>query len=198
MISKNYSSCKINRTNTKKNHKYEALLYKFLLHEDKKDSYSYRIPFQGNKNQEFSYTYNYNIRKGNLIDTWWSIPNNNPIPDINGNTDRKYFDWNFINFGLTEASHIVSWIDMSIGNTTIDPYQIVNEFNIYHEAPDDGKKRYFEERSSFISKGQANQKLIERDNKKEFFSSRIYKKIKQSRKKITKSHKKKKEKKTPF
>jgi len=61
---------------------------------------------------------------------------------------------------------------MSNGNTTIDPYQIVNDFNIYHEAPDDGKKRYFAERLSFISKGQANQKIIERNNKKEFVFSR--------------------------
>ena len=149
-----------------KNHKYEALLYKFLLQEDKNDSYSYRIPFQENKNQEFLYTYNYNIRKGNLIVTWWSIPRNNPIPNVNENTDIKYFDWKFIDFDLTKASCIVSWIDMSIGNTTIDPYQVHHKFDIYDEVYPKETKECFKEERRFIDESKVDEKIIERDKNK--------------------------------
>lgn len=88
------------KDNFKKNYRYDVLSYKFIYYEDKKDSYrnSYGAPFQVNKNQEFSYTYNYNIHKDKLIDMWWSIPITNylginNIMDIEKNTDRKYFDW---------------------------------------------------------------------------------------------------------
>ncbi|KAJ8424312.1 hypothetical protein Cgig2_030338 [Carnegiea gigantea] len=73
LINSNYQNAKApllllqnEKENLIKNHKYEVLPYKFLFHEDTKDSYRYRIPFQGNKNKEFSYTNNYNMHKGNL------------------------------------------------------------------------------------------------------------------------------------
>ncbi|KAJ8438190.1 hypothetical protein Cgig2_001908 [Carnegiea gigantea] len=75
LINSNYQNAKApllllqnEKENLIKNHKYKVLSYKFVFHEDTKDSYSYRIPFQRNKNKEFFYTNNYNIHKGNLID----------------------------------------------------------------------------------------------------------------------------------
>nr|YP_010166158.1 hypothetical chloroplast RF19 [Rhipsalis teres]QRV60131.1 hypothetical chloroplast RF19 [Rhipsalis teres] len=150
LINSNYQNAKAHllllpneRENLKKNHKYECLSYKFLFHEDKKDSYSYRIPFQGNKNKEFSYTNNYNIHKGNLIDMWRSSPLTNylNIMDIEKNTDRKYFDWKIIHFGLNKKGRIGAWIHISTSsnkNTNIEPEpkncQIVDEFDIHEEG----------------------------------------------------------------
>nr|QTI91351.1 hypothetical chloroplast RF1 [Ferocactus latispinus] len=66
LINSNYQNAKApllllldEQENWKKNLKFEVLSYKFLFHEDKKDLDSYRIPFQGNKNKELSYTKNY-------------------------------------------------------------------------------------------------------------------------------------------
>nr|QBC72668.1 hypothetical protein RF1 [Talinella dauphinensis] len=131
------------KDNLKKNYRYDVLSYKFLFYEDKKDSYrySYRAPFQVNKNQEFSYTYNYNIHKEKLIDMWWSIPitnylgiNNIMDMDIEKNTDRKYFDWKIINFCLRKKVNIGAWIDISTSsnkNTKTEPknYLIVDKID---------------------------------------------------------------------
>nr|QBC72752.1 hypothetical protein RF1 [Talinum caffrum] len=131
------------KENLKKNYRYDVLSYKFLFYEDKKDSYrySYRAPFQVNKNQEFSYTDNYNIDKEKLIDMWWSIPitnylgiNNIMDMDIETNTDRKYFDWKIIHFCLRKKVNIGAWIDISTSsnkNTKTEPknYQIVEKID---------------------------------------------------------------------
>nr|YP_010507694.1 hypothetical chloroplast RF1 [Talinum fruticosum]UXG55651.1 hypothetical chloroplast RF1 [Talinum fruticosum] len=131
------------KENLKKNYRYDVLSYKFLFYEDKKDSYrySYRAPFQVNKNQEFSYTYNYNIHKEKLIDMWWSIPitnylgiNNIMDMDIKKNMDRKYFDWKIINFCLRKKINIGTWIDISTSsnkNTKTEPknYLIVDKID---------------------------------------------------------------------
>nr|QBC71334.1 hypothetical protein RF1 [Anacampseros filamentosa] len=129
------------KENFKKNYRYDVLSYKFLFYEDKKDSYrhSYRAPFQLNKNQEFSYTYNYNIHKDKLIDMWWSIPITNylginNIMDIEINMDRKYFDWKILHFCLRKKRDIGTWVDISTSsnkNTKTEPnkykYQIVEK-----------------------------------------------------------------------
>nr|QBE87786.1 hypothetical chloroplast RF1 [Phaulothamnus spinescens] len=129
------------KDNLKKNYRYDLLSYKFLYYEDKKDSYrySYGTPFQVNKNQEFSYTYNYNIHKDKLIDMWWSIPITNfleinNIMDIEKNTDRKYFDWKTLHFCLRKKVDIEAWIDISTSsneNTKTEPknYQIVDKID---------------------------------------------------------------------
>lgn len=129
------------KDNFKKNYRYDVLSYKFIYYEDKKDSYknSYGAPFQVNKNQEFSYTYNYNIHKDKLIDMWWSIPITNylginNIMDIEKNTDRKYFDWKIIHFCLRKKVNIGAWIDISTSsnkNTKTEPknYQIVDKID---------------------------------------------------------------------
>nr|YP_009568330.1 hypothetical chloroplast RF1 [Plumbago auriculata]YP_009568342.1 hypothetical chloroplast RF1 [Plumbago auriculata]ADD30921.1 putative RF1 protein [Plumbago auriculata]QBE86612.1 hypothetical chloroplast RF1 [Plumbago auriculata]QBE86624.1 hypothetical chloroplast RF1 [Plumbago auriculata] len=51
-----------------KTYRYDLLSYQSIYYEDKKDSYSYGSAFQVNKNQEISYTYNYNIHKPKLLD----------------------------------------------------------------------------------------------------------------------------------
>nr|YP_009441498.1 Ycf1 [Portulaca oleracea]ATN40639.1 Ycf1 [Portulaca oleracea]QBC69345.1 hypothetical protein RF1 [Portulaca oleracea] len=129
------------KENLKKNSRYDVLSYKFLFYEDKKDSYrySYRAPFQVNKNQQLSYTYNYNIHNDKSIDMWWSIPITNflflnKIMDIEKNTDRKYFDWKILNFCLTKKMNIGTWIDISTSsnkNTNTEPknFQIVDKIN---------------------------------------------------------------------
>lgn len=129
------------KDNLKKNYRYDVLSYKFIYYEDKKDSYrdSYGAPSQVNKNQEFSYTYNYNIHKDKLIDMWWSIPITNylginNIMDIEKNTDRKYFDWKIIHFFLRKKVNIGAWIDISTSNnknTKTEPknYQIVDKMD---------------------------------------------------------------------
>nr|YP_010372036.1 hypothetical chloroplast RF1 [Portulaca gilliesii]YP_010372048.1 hypothetical chloroplast RF1 [Portulaca gilliesii]UOX27298.1 hypothetical chloroplast RF1 [Portulaca gilliesii]UOX27308.1 hypothetical chloroplast RF1 [Portulaca gilliesii] len=122
------------KENLKKNYRYDVLSYKFLFYEDKKDSYrySYRAPFEVNKNQQLSYT-------DKLIDMGWSIPITNflfvnKIMDIEKNTDRKYFDWKIINFCLTKKGNIGTWIDISTSsnkNTNTEPknFQIVDKID---------------------------------------------------------------------
>nr|QBC70261.1 hypothetical protein RF1 [Talinum paniculatum]QBC70346.1 hypothetical protein RF1 [Talinum paniculatum] len=129
------------KNNFQKNYRYDVLSYQFLFYEATKDSYrySYRAPFQVKKNQEFSYTYNYNIHKEKLIDMWWSIPITNylginNIMDIEKNTDRKFFDWKIIHFCLRKKVNIGAWIDISTGsnkNTKTEPknYLIVDKID---------------------------------------------------------------------
>nr|QBC71249.1 hypothetical protein RF1 [Alluaudia procera] len=149
------------KENFKKNYRYDVLSYKFIYYEDKKDSYrySYGAPFQVNKNQTFSYTYNSNIHKDKLIDMWWNIPipnylGINNIMDIEKNTDRKYFDWKIIHFCLRKKVNIGAWIDISTSrnkNTKTEPknYQIVDKMDkkdicyrtIYQEINRSHKKK---------------------------------------------------------
>nr|UKQ58022.1 hypothetical chloroplast RF19 [Silene stewartiana] len=108
--------------NLKKNDKYNILAYNFIFYEDKKDSYSYGEPLQVNKNQELFYTYNYYISTNKLIAMWWSIPITNYlginiIPDIDKNTNRKYFDWKIIHFCLRKKMDIEAWINISSRST---------------------------------------------------------------------------------
>nr|WFF47050.1 hypothetical chloroplast RF19 [Silene repens] len=116
------------KDNLKKNAKYNILAYNFIFYEDKKDSYSYGEPLQVNKNQELFYTYfytynkNYYISTNKLIDMWWSIPITNYlgikcIPDIEKNTNRKYFDWKMIHFCRRKKMDIEAWINISRSST---------------------------------------------------------------------------------
>ena len=187
LINSNYQNAKApllllpnEKANLKKNHKYEVLSYKFLFHEDKKDSYSYRIPFQGNKNKEFSYTNNYNIHKGNLIDMWWSIPITYyfNITDIEETPDRKYFDWKIIHFDhLIKKGPIGAWIHNKY--TKIEPknYQIVYKFDIDDEIIDEKEKEIYEKEKKECF-----------DDKNDIFCHKIYQKFYRSRKKFYRSH----------
>nr|YP_009572756.1 hypothetical chloroplast RF1 [Seguieria aculeata]QBE88470.1 hypothetical chloroplast RF1 [Seguieria aculeata] len=128
-----------NNLNLKKNYRYDVLSSKFLYYEDKKDLYGYGLPFQVNKNQEFSYPYNYNMHKDKLVDMWWSIPITNylgitNIMDIEKNTDRKYLNWKILHFSLRNKINIGAWVDISTSNnkkTKTEPknYQIVDKID---------------------------------------------------------------------
>jgi len=167
------------KDNFKKNQKYEVLSYQFLFHEDTKDSYSYRIPFQGNKNKEFSYTNNYNIHKGNFIDMGWSIPityyRNITDTDIEQNPDRKYFDWQIIHFDHLRKkgrSRIEAWIHNKY--TKIEPknYQLVYEFDIDDEIIDEKEKEISEKEKEISEKEKEideKEKEIHETEKKECF-----------------------------
>ena len=137
------------KENLKKNDRYNVLSYNFFDYEAKKDSYrdSSGATFKVNKNQEFSYTYNYNIHKDKLIDMGRSIPiindfGINNITDIDKNTDRKYFDWKIIHFSLRKKVNIGAWIDISTSsnkNTKTEPnnYKILDKMDkkdiFYHK-----------------------------------------------------------------
>ncbi|KAJ8419212.1 LOW QUALITY PROTEIN: hypothetical protein Cgig2_032366 (chloroplast) [Carnegiea gigantea] len=190
LINSNYQNAKAplllfqnEKENLIKNHKYEVLSYKFLFHEDTKDSYSYRIPFQGNKNKEFSYTNNYNIHKGNLIDMWWSIPITYylNITDIEKNPDRKYFDWKIIHFDyLREKARIGAWIHNTY--TKIEPknYQPAYEFDIYAESIIDEKKKEIDEKEKEIDEKEKTECF---DDKNDIFCHKIYQKLNRSHQK---------------
>nr|UKQ56551.1 hypothetical chloroplast RF19 [Silene asclepiadea] len=146
------------KDNLKKNEKYNILAYNFIFYEDKKDSYSYGEPLQVNKNQELFYTYNYYISTNKLIDMWWSIPITNYlginiIPDIEKNTNRKYFDWKIIHFCLRKKMDIEAWINISSRST---------------ENTKTETKNY---------------KIIDKIEKKDLFYRTIYQEIKKSHKK---------------
>nr|YP_010330983.1 hypothetical protein RF1 [Forsskaolea angustifolia]UNY34288.1 hypothetical protein RF1 [Forsskaolea angustifolia] len=85
----------------KKQHRYNLLSYNFIKYKDKKDSYIFGLPLQVNHNQ---FIFNkYNEYKGKFFNAPVDIPINNYIIennsiDINKNTDRKSFDWIFLNF----------------------------------------------------------------------------------------------------
>nr|YP_008999990.1 hypothetical chloroplast RF19 [Agrostemma githago]AGZ17981.1 hypothetical chloroplast RF19 [Agrostemma githago] len=147
--------------NLKKNERYNIVGYNFIFYEDKKDSYSYGEPLQGNKNHEFFYTYNYHIPKEKLIDMWWSIPITNylginRIPDIDKNKNRKYFDWKIFDFCLRKKMDIAAWINISstsTENTKTEPknYKIVDQIEkpdifyrtIYKKIKESHKKRIY-------------------------------------------------------
>ncbi|KAJ8431027.1 hypothetical protein Cgig2_019350 [Carnegiea gigantea] len=169
--------------NEKKNFRNEVLSYKFLFHQDMKDSYSYRIPFQGNKNKEFSYTNNYNIHKGNLIEMWWSIPSTYylNIMDIEKNSDRKYFDWKIIHFDhLRKKGHIGAWIHNKYAKIEPKKYQIVYEFDIDDEIINQKEKEIDEKEKKECF-----------DDKNDIFCHKIYQKFNQSHQKFNQSHQKK-------
>nr|YP_009569993.1 hypothetical protein RF1 [Montia fontana]QBC68356.1 hypothetical protein RF1 [Montia fontana] len=153
------------KANLKKTNRYDVLSYNFFNYEDKKDSYrgSSGATFKVNKNQEFSYTYNYNIHKDKFIDMWWSIPITNylginNIMDIEKNTDRKYFDWKIIHFSIRKKVNIGAWIDIRTSankNTKTEPnnYKIFDKMDkndifyrkIYQEInPSHQKKNLFD------------------------------------------------------
>nr|YP_010556890.1 hypothetical chloropalst RF1 [Phytolacca rivinoides]UYS92272.1 hypothetical chloropalst RF1 [Phytolacca rivinoides] len=130
------------KENLKKNYRYDVLSSKFLYYEDKKKSYPYGLPVQVNKNEGFSYPYNYNIHKEKLVDMWWSIPITNylgitNIMDIEKNTDRKYLEWKILHFSLRNKIDIGAWVDTSTSNkkntknTKTKPknYEIVNKID---------------------------------------------------------------------
>nr|YP_010713399.1 hypothetical chloroplast RF1 [Anabasis aphylla]WDA95857.1 hypothetical chloroplast RF1 [Anabasis aphylla] len=129
------------KSNFTKNYRYDVLSSKFFYYEDTNDSYrySYGIPFEVNKNQEFSYIYNYKINKDKLIDMWWNIPISNylginNIMDIEKNTDRKYLDFKLLHFCLRKKVDIEAWVHISTSmneNTTTESknYQIVDKID---------------------------------------------------------------------
>nr|YP_009564168.1 Ycf1 [Dysphania pumilio]QAX91456.1 Ycf1 [Dysphania pumilio] len=150
--------------NLKKNYRYDVLSSKFVYSEDKTYSYgySYEIPFQVNKNQEFSDTYNHNINKENFINMWWNTPIPNylelkNIMDIEKNIDRKYLDLKILSFCLSKKVDIEAWVDINTSmdkntKTELNNFQIVDKINkkglfyrtIYQEMrqPDQKKKNF--------------------------------------------------------
>nr|WRY72287.1 hypothetical chloroplast RF19 [Sclerocactus unguispinus]WRY72302.1 hypothetical chloroplast RF19 [Sclerocactus unguispinus] len=173
LINSNYQNAKAplfllpdEQENWKKNLKFEVLSYKFLFHENKKDLYSYKIPFQGNKNKELSYTKNYN----KCFD----------ILNTKENMDRKFFDWKIIHFDLLKKSHIRAWIDIDITsnkNTKIEPMicQTFEKFYdddliFYEEEKEiDEKEKEIDEREKEIDE---REKEIEEKEKELFFEDK--------------------------
>nr|YP_009380272.1 Ycf1 [Chenopodium album]ARS01075.1 Ycf1 [Chenopodium album] len=153
------------KSNFKKNYRYDVLSYNFFYYEDKNDSYrySYGIPFQGNKNQEFSYTSNYNKTKDKFIDMAWNIPITNyfflgrkNILDIEKTIDRKYLDLKILHFCLRTKVDVETWVNISTSmnektKTESKNYQIVDKIDkkslfyrtIYQEINHPDKKKKF-------------------------------------------------------
>nr|YP_009571319.1 hypothetical protein RF1 [Celosia argentea]QBC67012.1 hypothetical protein RF1 [Celosia argentea] len=155
------------KSNFKKNYRYDVLSSKFVYYEDKNDSYRYiyGVPFQINKTKKFFYTYNNNnsINKDKFIDMWWNIPitdylgiKNIMEMDIEKNTPRKYFDLKILHFCLRKKIEIDTWVDISTGKnentkTELKNYQIVDKIDpkgifylpIYQEPNQSHKKKLF-------------------------------------------------------
>nr|YP_009654661.1 Ycf1 [Alternanthera philoxeroides]QCI03951.1 Ycf1 [Alternanthera philoxeroides]QTF87830.1 Ycf1 protein [Alternanthera philoxeroides]WEP25108.1 hypothetical chloroplast RF1 [Alternanthera philoxeroides] len=149
------------KSNFKKNYRYDLLSYKFVSYEDKNDlyRYSYVRPFQVNKKQELSYTYNSTINQEKLIDMWWNIPITNyldikNIIDIEKNVDRKYLNLKILHFCLKKKVDIADWVNINIDrneNTKTEPKssQIVDKIDkkellypsIYQEINRSHKKK---------------------------------------------------------
>nr|YP_010888776.1 hypothetical chloroplast RF19 [Pedicularis lyrata]WJJ68553.1 hypothetical chloroplast RF19 [Pedicularis lyrata] len=100
------------KENFQKDYRYDLLSYKFIDYENKTECFFYRSSFQGNKNEEISYT-----SKETLLD----IPRNIPIQNyLNNNLGKvntlymdmektaniKYFDWKSLNFYLKQKVNI--------------------------------------------------------------------------------------------
>ena len=103
------------KKNFKKQHRYNLLSYNFIKYKDKKHSSIFGLHLQVNPNQYF--LYNYNERKRIFFKTSVGVPINNylvetNIIDIKKNTDRKYFDWIFLNFHLRKKIDIGAWSNM--------------------------------------------------------------------------------------
>jgi hypothetical protein len=101
------------KDNFRKSYRYNLLSYKLINYENKTECFFYRPPFEGNKNQEISYTYN--KAKKALFDIWRNIPIPNDlgqvdIPYMEKPADRKYFDWKIFNFYLKQKVDIETWI----------------------------------------------------------------------------------------
>nr|YP_010715332.1 hypothetical protein RF1 [Myricaria rosea]WDE23705.1 hypothetical protein RF1 [Myricaria rosea] len=110
-----------NKENFQKIYRYDFLSYQLIYSENNKDSDNYGLPFQVNKNQKISDTYNYNTQKQKFLDMWESIPITNSLElkdsmDREKNTDRKYLDWTLINFCLRNKVDIETWLDISTNN----------------------------------------------------------------------------------
>nr|UUL98485.1 hypothetical chloroplast RF1 [Celosia argentea] len=153
------------KSNFKKNYRYDVLSSKFVYYEDKNDSYRYiyGVPFQINKTKKFFYTYNNSINKDKFIDMWWNIPitdylgiKNIMEMDIEKNTPRKYFDLKILHFCLRKKIEIDTWVDISTGKnentkTELKNYQIVDKIDpkgifylpIYQEPNQSHKKKNF-------------------------------------------------------
>nr|WOC30747.1 hypothetical chloroplast RF1 [Thymus quinquecostatus] len=101
------------KDNFRKSYRYNLLSYKFINYENKTECFFYRPPFDGNKSQEISYTYN--RAKKALFDIWRNIPSPNDlgqvdIPYMKKPADRKYFDWKIFHFYLRQKVDIEAWI----------------------------------------------------------------------------------------
>nr|YP_010025121.1 hypothetical chloroplast RF19 [Colobanthus subulatus]QOQ35420.1 hypothetical chloroplast RF19 [Colobanthus subulatus] len=144
------------KENYKKNYRYSILAYNSLFYDHKKDSYGELL--QGTKNQEISYTYNYNIPKDKLIDVWWNIPISNylgikKILDIEKNTDRKHFYCKTSPFFFIKKIDMEAWINSNTDNTKTKPnnYKIVDKIEpkdlfyrtISHEITQSHKAFFF-------------------------------------------------------
>nr|YP_010132888.1 hypothetical chloroplast RF1 [Clerodendranthus spicatus]QWE36224.1 hypothetical chloroplast RF1 [Clerodendranthus spicatus] len=128
------------KSNFRKYYRYNLLSYKFLNYENKTECFFYRSPFEGNKNQEISYTYNRS--KIALFDILKNIPIQNDlgqvdIPYMEKSADRKNFDWKFFNFYLRQKDEIEAWIIIDTNrnqNTQIptNNSQIISKKNLFY------------------------------------------------------------------
>nr|QJW34132.1 hypothetical chloroplast RF19 [Platostoma chinense] len=128
------------KSNFQKYYRYNLLSYKFINYENKTECFFYRSPFQGNKNQEISYTYN--RPKKALFDILRNIPIQNnlgqvDIPYMEKSSDRKNFDWKFFNFYFRQKADIGAWIiiDTNRNQKTQIPTnnsQIISKKNLFY------------------------------------------------------------------
>nr|YP_009771139.1 Ycf1 [Colophospermum mopane]QIT01841.1 Ycf1 [Colophospermum mopane] len=115
----------------KKQYRYDLLAYKSLNYTDKKDSSVYRDRSTLQANNDKTFSYNYNTRKGKLFDMEDNIPIQNYIGedgiiDMEKNLDRQYFDWKLINFDFQNKIDIEAWID---SNYDLMIHQEINPSN---------------------------------------------------------------------
>nr|QKV44352.1 hypothetical chloroplast RF1 [Daphniphyllum macropodum] len=135
----NVDSLPNQKDNLKKNYRYDLLSYKSINYDDKKSSYIYGSPLQGNNNQEISYNCNKHKHKNKLFHMLGGILINNylgevDILDMEKSLYRKYFDCRILNFCLRNKVDIEAWVDIDTGtnsnkNTKTSNYQIIDKID---------------------------------------------------------------------
>nr|YP_010131362.1 hypothetical protein RF1 [Swertia franchetiana]QPZ76205.1 hypothetical protein RF1 [Swertia franchetiana] len=96
------------KENFQKYSRYDLLSYQSSNSENqnKRDSSIYGSTFETQVNRKQDSYYNSNTQKYNFFDIWGSSPITNYI----GKSDRKYFDWKTLHFGLSQKIAIGYWI----------------------------------------------------------------------------------------
>nr|UZH33983.1 Ycf1 protein [Phedimus ellacombeanus] len=110
--------------NLKKNCRYDLLSYKSINYENKKNSYIFLLPSQGNNNQKISYNYNTNKRK------LFTRGDNNSlgekaITDMN----KSFFYYRIIHLYLRKRVNMEAWIQTNTKNTKISNYQLIEQID---------------------------------------------------------------------
>nr|YP_009577507.1 Ycf1 [Nymphoides crenata]AZA07095.1 Ycf1 [Nymphoides crenata] len=157
--------------NIQKYYRYVLLSYKYINSKTNRDSYIYGSTLEVNNNQEISY--NYRAQKDKIL-KGASIKNyigKGDIIYVEKNTNRKYFDWNIVNFFIRKKVDIETWIKINPNrNTNIkvgsNKYQIIDKIHNkslrYLTINSNSEKNLLSHKMSFFDWMGMNQEILNR------------------------------------